>query len=97
MMSKWENPRAYWPNAPEELAAVADGVPDDDLRKMGFENACRWYHFDPFVHRTREQSTVAALRAEAEGHDVTTKAYDKGRFTKQVGVDLGELAKNATA
>ncbi len=40
---------------------------------------------------------MAALRAEAEGHDVTTKAYDKGRFTKQVGVDLGELAKNATA
>lgn len=86
-----------WPSAPEELAAVADGVPDDDLHKMGFENACRWYHFDPFAHRTRAQSTVAALRAEAEGHDVTTKAYDKGRFTKQVGVDLGELAKNATA
>jgi predicted TIM-barrel fold metal-dependent hydrolase len=86
-----------WPTAPEELAAVADGVPDDDLHKMGFENACRWYNFDPFVHRSREQSTVAALRAEAVGHDVTTKAYDKGRFTKQVGVDLGELAKNATA
>jgi predicted TIM-barrel fold metal-dependent hydrolase len=86
-----------WPTAPEELAAVADGVPDDDLRKMGFENACRWYHFDPFVHRSREQSTVSALRAEAEGHDVTTRAYDKGRFTRQVGVDLGELAKNATA
>jgi predicted TIM-barrel fold metal-dependent hydrolase len=86
-----------WPTAPEELAAVADGVPDDDLRKMGFENACRWYNFDPFAHRTREQSTVAALRAESAGHDVTTKAYDKGRFTKQVGADLGELAKNATA
>ena len=86
-----------WPSAPEELARVADGVPDEDLNKIGFENACRWYNFDPFAHRTREQSTVAALRAEAVGHDVTTKAYDKGRFTKQVGVDLGELAKNATA
>jgi hypothetical protein len=72
-------------------------VPDEDLYKIGFENACRWYHFDPFAHRSRADSTVAALRAEAEGHDVTTKPYDKGRFTKQVGIDLGELAKNATA
>jgi len=86
-----------WPNAPEELAKVAVDVPDDDLYKIGFENACRWYSFDPFAHRAREQSTVKALRAEAEGHDVSTKAYDKGRFTKQVGVDLGELAKQATA
>jgi len=86
-----------WPEAPEELAAVAAGVSDADLNKIGFENACRWYSFDPFQHRTREQCTVGSLRAEAEGHDVTTKAYDKGRFVKQVGVDLGELAKNATA
>jgi len=86
-----------WPNAPEELAKVAVDVPDADLYKMGFENAARWYSFDPFAHRPRESCTVAALRAEAEGHDVTTKAYDKGRFTKQVGVDLGELAKQATA
>ena len=76
---------------------MAADVPDDDLNKISFENACRWYSFDPFAHRTREQCTVGALRAEAEGHDVTTKAYDKGRFTKQVGADLGELAKQATA
>jgi len=86
-----------WPEAPEELARVAADVPDEDLHKIGFENACRWYSFDPFVHRSREQSTVKALRAEAEGHDVATKAYDKGRFTRQVGADLGELAKQATA
>ena len=86
-----------WPDAPEELARVAADVPDADLHKIGFENACRWYSFDPFVHRSREQSTVKALRAEAEGHDVATKAYDKGRFTRQVGADLGELAKQATA
>jgi predicted TIM-barrel fold metal-dependent hydrolase len=86
-----------WPEAPEELAAVAAGLSDDELHKIGFENACRWYHFDPFAHRSREQSTVAALRAEAEGHDVTTKPYDKGRFTKQVGIEMGELAKKATA
>ena len=86
-----------WPEAPEELARVAAGVPDAELHKIGFENAARWYSFDPFAHRSREQCTVGALRAEAEGHDVTTRPYDKGRFTKQVGADLGELAKQATA
>ena len=40
---------------------------------------------------------MGALRAEAEGHDVTTRPYDKGRFTQQVGADLGTLAKQATA
>jgi predicted TIM-barrel fold metal-dependent hydrolase len=86
-----------WPSAPEELARVAADVPDAELNKISFENAARWYSFDPFAHRPRQQCTVGALRAEAEGHDVTTRPYDKGRFTKQVGVDLGELAKQATA
>ncbi len=86
-----------WPHAPEELARVAADVDDADLNKISFENAARWYSFDPFAHRSREQCTVGALRAEAEGHDVTTKAYDKGRFTKQIGADLGKLAEQATA
>ncbi len=29
-----------WPEAPEELATVAAGVSDDDLDKIGYENAC---------------------------------------------------------
>ena len=55
-----------WPKAPEELAASSrPGVPDDELNKITHENAMRWYSFDPFAHRTREQCTVGALRAEA--------------------------------
>jgi len=86
-----------WPEAPEELARVAADVPDADLNKIAFENACRWYSFDPFQHRSRQECTVGALRAEAEGHDVSTRPYDKGRFTKQIGADLGKLAEQATA
>ena len=86
-----------WPEAPEELARVAADVPDADLNKIAFENACRWYSFDPFEHRSRQECTVGALRAEAEGHDVSTRPYDKGRFTKQIGADLGKLAEQATA
>ena len=86
-----------WPNAPEELAAVMAGVPDDEVNKISYENACRWYNFDPFAHRTKEQSTVGALRAEAAGHDVSEKAYDQGRYQRRKGIDIGELAKRATA
>ena len=86
-----------WPAAPEELAAVAVGVSDDDLAKIGYQNAMKWYSFDPFQHRSKQNSTVAALRAEAGTHDVEIRPFDKGRFTKQIGIDLGELQARATA
>jgi predicted TIM-barrel fold metal-dependent hydrolase len=86
-----------WPRAPEELAAVAAGVPDDELRKITYENAMRWYSFDPFAHRSRERSTVDALRAEAAGHDVSIRSYDTGRFVRQAGMDAAEIAARATA
>jgi predicted TIM-barrel fold metal-dependent hydrolase len=86
-----------WPNAPEELAAVAADVPAAELDKITYQNAMRWYSFDPFAIRPRERSTVDALRAEVAGHDVSVRSHDKGRFTKGVGVNLAELANSATA
>jgi predicted TIM-barrel fold metal-dependent hydrolase len=87
-----------WPEAPEELAGVTDGVPDDEINKISYENAMRWYSYDPFAHRPKEQCTVAALRAEAAGHDVSTKSMEKGRHDFSTkGTDLGKLAKNASA
>jgi predicted TIM-barrel fold metal-dependent hydrolase len=87
-----------WPDAAEELEKVMAGVPDDEVNKITWENACRWYSFDPFQHRSKEDSTVAALRAEAAGHDVSIKSFDKGRFQRTgKGTDLKQLASNATA
>jgi predicted TIM-barrel fold metal-dependent hydrolase len=87
-----------WPEAPEELAGVTDGVPDDEINKISYENAMRWYSYDPFAHRPKEQCTVGALRAEAAGHDVATKSMEKGRHDfSHKGTDLGKLAKNASA
>jgi predicted TIM-barrel fold metal-dependent hydrolase len=89
-----------WPEAPEELASVtaAAAVPDDELSKIAWENACRWYNFDPFAHRSRDASTVGALRKEAAGHDVSIRSFDKGRFEHtHSGIDIGRLAKRATA
>jgi predicted TIM-barrel fold metal-dependent hydrolase len=86
-----------WPHAPEELATVAAGVPDADLDKISYQNAMRWYSFDPFVFRPKDTCTVGALRAEVSGHDVSVQSRDKGRFTKSVGVEIGKLASAATA
>jgi predicted TIM-barrel fold metal-dependent hydrolase len=87
-----------WPEAPEELARVAADVPDGELNMISYQNACRWYSFDPFAVRPEEQSTVAALRAEAAGHDVSIRAFDKGRFERsRAGIDMGTLAERATA
>jgi predicted TIM-barrel fold metal-dependent hydrolase len=80
-----------WPNAAEELEAVMDGVPDDEVDRITFENACRWYRFDPFEHRRREDCTVGALRARAGDHDVTIRSYDQGRYERAVGVGIADL------
>jgi predicted TIM-barrel fold metal-dependent hydrolase len=86
-----------WPNAAEELATVARDVPDDELAKITYENACRWYSFDPFAHRSKDTCTVAALRAEAVGHSVETRSFDHGRHAGKETISLGELADKATA
>ena len=87
-----------WPTAPEELAAVCERytVPDDHVDKMTHENAMRWYRFDPFAHRPREQCTVGALRGEVAGHDVSERSFDTGRRERSQ-ISLGDLAKQATA
>jgi predicted TIM-barrel fold metal-dependent hydrolase len=87
-----------WPRAAEELAEVATQVPDAELSRITYENACRWYSYDPFTHRSKETSTVSALRGEAAGHDVSIRSFDKGRFARSgTGADLGKLAARATA
>ena len=87
-----------WPIPAETLLAVADGVPDVDLDKITYQNACRWYSFDPFAHIAKDQATVGALRQLAPGHDIATRSLDKGRFVRSgKGIDLGDIAARATA
>ena len=88
-----------WPNAPEELVQMAAryDVPRTDLDKITHENAMRWYQFDPFAHRAREDCTVSALRASVAGHDVSVRAMDQGRYAGVATKSLGQLAEEATA
>jgi predicted TIM-barrel fold metal-dependent hydrolase len=85
-----------WPKSAEELELVTNGVSDEDINKMTYENAMRWYSYDPFVTRTREQSTVGALKAEMSGHSVEVHAYDTGRIHRSgQGIEVGKLVPTA--
>jgi predicted TIM-barrel fold metal-dependent hydrolase len=86
-----------WPTAPETfMADVPDGMTDAEINKITHENAMAWYSYDPFAIRPKDRSTVAALRAEAAGHDVSIRSYDQGRV-KHGSASLAELAATATA
>ena len=65
-----------WPESPEfawnELQGA--GCSDEEIHKITWQNACRFFDWDPFAHTPREQATVGALRAlAAEAHVDTTR------------------------
>jgi Amidohydrolase len=64
-----------WPQAPEALAKhFDDSVSDVDINKMSHLNAMRVFNYDPFSVLGRDNCTVGALRAQADG--VTTSGID---------------------
>ena len=71
-----------WPESPEyawrefQEAGVTD---DEELHKITWENACRFFDWDPFKHTPREQATVGALRGLATDVDVTRVSKDVWR------------------
>jgi predicted TIM-barrel fold metal-dependent hydrolase len=73
-----------WPESPEVLhqELVDAAVPDNEINKITYENACRFFDFDPFQHTTRAQANVGALRALAGDVDLSTvtKAEYRARY-----------------
>jgi hypothetical protein len=82
-MIGWESDYPHsdgiWPDAPEKLAKVFRGIDDALINKVTHENVCAFFDFDPWKHRTKEQSTVKALRAEVTDWDVTIESAFKKR------------------
>ena len=89
---------SMWPGAPEELWEVlsANSVPDDEIKKMSYQNAMRWYSFDPFTHMTEAQASVGSLRKAAEGHDVSIRALSKHDHGSASFADFAANAKELT-
>jgi len=63
-----------WPRSPEVLWESVRDAPDGDINRVSHLNAMRHYSFDAFAVRSREDCTVAALRATATEHDVSVRA-----------------------
>ncbi len=70
-----------WPESPElvwgELTNA--GATEDEIHKITFENASRFFGFDPFTAIPREKATVGALRARAAGVDTTRMSKSEWR------------------
>jgi hypothetical protein len=66
-----------WPRSPEVLAPTLAGLTGPERDAITHGNAMRLFSFDPFTRRPRDQCTVAALRAEADGWDVSVRDLDR--------------------
>ena len=83
-----------WPHAPEVLwkSLVAAQLTDEEIHKVTWQNASRWYQFDPFQHRPQSECTVGALRAQALDVDTTPREYGAAEHTHSLsGKALGYL------
>ena len=80
-----------WPTAPEVLwkSFQAAGLSEEEIDKVTWQNAARWYQFDPFEHRDRSECTVDALRAQATDVDITPREYGTDDPTHRIGLDVG--------
>lgn len=65
---------SIWPHAPEfvldELRSA--GADDDDIHKITWGNATRFFRWDPFEHIPRSEANVGTLRANASDVDTST-------------------------
>jgi hypothetical protein len=74
-----------WPESPEfSWKEFQDAeCSDEEIHKITWENACRFFDWGPFAHTKKEEATVGALRrlAADDGVDVTrmTRAEWKAR------------------
>jgi predicted TIM-barrel fold metal-dependent hydrolase len=82
-----------WPHAPELLMKNLSALSDDQIAGITHRNAMRAFQFDPFSVRPRERCTVGALRAEADGVDVSIQSMGR----RKADVDKAALGARLAA
>lgn len=68
-----------WPDAAEAVhrEMVQAGASDEDIDKITWANACRFFGWDPFAHSTRADASVGALRARAADVDTSVRTREE--------------------
>ena len=69
---------SLWPEVPEYLYKSIQHLTDKQIDKVTHQNAMRFFNFDPFKSRKREDLTVGALRAKAEADGIDTTPVSSG-------------------
>jgi predicted TIM-barrel fold metal-dependent hydrolase len=79
-----------WPESPEFAWKEFEdsGCSDEEIHKITWQNACRFFDWDPFQHTPKDQATVGALRALATDVDVTRMSKDEWR-TRNEAAGIG--------
>jgi predicted TIM-barrel fold metal-dependent hydrolase len=78
-----------WPTSPEALIGEVEAahLSDPVINQITWENACRFFRFDPFATRSKDQATVRALRGLNPEVDtsITSRQEYRARFEARVG------------
>jgi predicted TIM-barrel fold metal-dependent hydrolase len=77
-----------WPDAPEVLLSELNGAgaTDEEIDKISWQNAARFFNYDPFAVVPKEQATVGALRALAHDVDTSTVSRSEWRARYEAGL-----------
>jgi predicted TIM-barrel fold metal-dependent hydrolase len=72
-----------WPESPEVVWAELQtaGASDDEVHQVTWQNAARFFGWDPFTHLPKERATVGALRALAT--DVDTSRMSRADWRRR--------------
>ncbi|TCJ30684.1 amidohydrolase family protein [Parafrankia sp. BMG5.11] len=67
---------SIWPDAPEFVLNELNnaGATDEEIDKITWQNACRFFNWDPFSEIPKERATVGARRAIATDVDTTIRS-----------------------
>ncbi len=76
-----------WPQSPEKLwdELQSADCTAEEIDKITWQNASRFFRFDPFAFRSREDATVRGLRRLAQDVDttITSKAEYRARYEQR--------------
>ena len=59
------------------------GCSDEEIDKITWQNASRFFDWDPFFHTPRDQANVGALRARASDVDTSVMSRQEWRLRNE--------------